>query len=68
MKKNLQKATGMLLLMMVVGSAWGQTTLAPGDLILVTVNSDSPDNFDFVPLVDIASGTVIRSNPSLSNA
>ena len=26
MKKNLQKATGMLLLMMVVGSAWGQTT------------------------------------------
>ena len=59
MKKNLQKATGMLLLMMVVGSAWGQTTLAPGDLILVTVNSDSPDNFDFVPLVDIASGTVI---------
>ncbi|MDP2722627.1 MAG: T9SS type A sorting domain-containing protein [Bacteroidales bacterium] len=27
MKKKLQKATGMLLLMMVVGSAWGQTLL-----------------------------------------
>ena len=40
--------------------AIGQTLLSPGDLLLVTVNADGSDNFDFVPLADIASGTVIN--------
>ncbi len=46
------------------------TTLAPGDLVIVTVASDtnfasgspcaSQNSFDFVPLVDIGSGTTIH--------
>lgn len=36
-----------------------QTTLAPGDLMIVNVNADDNDNFDFVPLVDLSVGTVI---------
>lgn len=36
-----------------------QSTLSPGDLMVVTVNSDSPDSFDFVPLIDLEAGTVI---------
>lgn len=39
---------------------WGQTSLSPGDIIMVTVNADGNDNFDFVPLVDLSSGTVIN--------
>ena len=37
----------------------GQTTLTAGDLMMVTVNADGDDNFDFVPLVDLESNTVI---------
>lgn len=36
-----------------------QTTLHPGDIIIVTVSADGADNFDFVPLVDLSAGTVI---------
>jgi len=36
-----------------------QTTLSPGDLVVVTVNADGNKNFDFVPLVDLEIGTVI---------
>jgi hypothetical protein len=37
-----------------------ETVLGPGDLMLVTVNADGGDAFDFVPLVDLEAGTVIR--------
>lgn len=37
-----------------------QTTLAAGDLMIVTVNADGNDNFDFVPLVDMEANTVIK--------
>ncbi len=46
----------MLLVSIRVG---GETTLLPGDLMIVTVNADGNDNFDFVPLVDLAAGTEI---------
>jgi len=37
-----------------------QTTLSAGDLIIPTVNADGDKNFDFVPLVNLESGTVIN--------
>jgi len=45
---------------MMLSSIHAQTTLNPGDLVIVTVNQDAPDNFDFIPLVDIQAGTVIN--------
>jgi len=36
-----------------------QTILSPGDVIVVNANSDSPDSFDFVPLVNLQSGTTL---------
>lgn len=41
-------------------NVFGQTTLTPGDIMLVTLNADSVKNFDFVPLVNLASETEIR--------
>ena len=57
MKKKPLTILMLLLLFSTVG--WGQTTLSPGDILIVTVNSDGSDNFDFVPLVNIATGTII---------
>jgi hypothetical protein len=34
-------------------------TLAPGDIALIGINSDDPDEFAFVPFVDLPTGTVI---------
>jgi len=51
-----------LFVFFVLGAAvksYAQTTLSPGDVTVVTVNADSPDNFDFVPLVNLQSGTTI---------
>ena len=36
----------------------GQTTLTAGDLMMVTVNADGDDNFDFVPLVPFKKSTL----------
>jgi len=49
-----------LAIVLMAGVAWGQTTLSPGDLMMVTVNADGSDNFDFVPLVDLEAGTIIN--------
>ncbi len=48
-----------LLLFAPLGALRAQTTLSPGDLLLVTINADGDDNFDFVPLIDLAANTVI---------
>ena len=37
-----------------------QTTLSAGDIIIPTVNADGDKNFDFVPLINLESGTVIK--------
>jgi len=41
-------------------SANSQSTLSAGDIAIVGMNCDNPDEFAFVPLVDLESGTVIR--------
>ncbi len=38
---------------------FGQTTLSPGDVAIVGLNCDNPDEFSFVVLVDIAPNTQI---------
>ncbi|HEX6982735.1 MAG TPA: lamin tail domain-containing protein [Balneolaceae bacterium] len=40
--------------------SYAQTTLSPGDLVVVTVNSGGTDNFDFIPLTDLEAGTIIH--------
>ena len=35
------------------------TTLAPGDLAIIGLNTDNPDSFSFVLLTDIGAGTEI---------
>ena len=37
----------------------GQTTLSPGEMAIIGIGGDNPDNFHFVFLVDIESGTEI---------
>ena len=39
--------------------AQAQTTLTPGDLVVVSVRGDNPDDFRFIPLVDLAPNTEI---------
>ncbi len=39
---------------------FGQTTLAPGDVVITGFNSDNPDSFSFVLLTDIAATTQIK--------
>jgi len=51
-------------LVLLTGFALGQTTLSAGDIAIFGVNCDSPDNFGFVLLVDIESGTEIRFTDS----
>lgn len=36
-----------------------QTTLNPGDLVIINVQADTPDTFIFIPMVDLAAGTVV---------
>ena len=43
-----------------VNFGFGQTTLAAGDIAITGVNSDGTDEFSFVLLKDIVSGTVIN--------
>lgn len=40
--------------------SFGQTTLTAGDLVVIEMQGDSPDGFRFVPLVDLAAGTIIK--------
>jgi endonuclease I len=40
--------------------AYAQTTLSAGDVVVLGYNYDNPDQVKFVPLVDLASGTVIK--------
>ncbi len=53
---------------MMLSSIHAQTTLNPGDLVIVTANQDGADNFDFIPLVDLQAGTVIKFTDNGYNA
>jgi RHS repeat-associated protein len=48
-----------LLLALRPTSSQAQTVLQPGDIIITGVNTNSPDVFAFVPLVDLAAGTKV---------
>ncbi len=39
---------------------YSQTTLSAGDIAIVGVNTDNPDEFAFVLLTDVTTGTSIR--------
>jgi hypothetical protein len=55
------KKIGLLSLTLVLcGMAWGQSTLNPGDIAIISMYTDNPDTFAFVLMVDIQAGTVIR--------
>jgi endonuclease I len=41
-------------------AAYSQTVLSPGDVAIIGYNYDNPDVVKFVPLVDIAAGTVLK--------
>lgn len=41
-------------------TSYAQTTLSAGDVVVLGYNYDNPDQIKFVPLVDLAAGTVIR--------
>jgi len=45
-------------------SVKAQTALSPGDIAIIGVNADNPDDFAFVALVDIQAGTEIRFTDS----
>ena len=40
-------------------ASFGQTTLTPGDIIIIGLQADTPKTFRFVPLVDLDAGTEI---------
>lgn len=48
-----------ILLFLLPALANAQTTLSPGDLVILNVQADNPDQFIFVPLIDLDANTVI---------
>ncbi len=61
MPSRLLSASIFLLLGLAVSPivAWSQP-LSPGDIAVVSLNADNPDEFSFVALTDIAAGTEIK--------
>lgn len=49
-----------LFLLFALNGVRGQSVLYPGDIALLTLNSDGLKNFDFVALVDLTAGTTIH--------
>lgn len=41
-------------------TVYGQTILAPGDVVFVGIDAGSGGSFEFIPLVDLEAGTVIH--------
>ena len=54
----------LLMLFGLVQVAYTQTNLSAGDIAIIGANTDDPDDFAFVLLVDIESGTEIRFTDS----
>lgn len=48
------------LLLLSVANLFGQTTLSAGEVAILRINADNPDEFVFVLLADIAAGTTIQ--------
>lgn len=56
MKKNI---TFLILVILTTVLSYGQSILSPGEIAITGFNSDNPDQFTFVLLTDILSGTQI---------
>ncbi|KAF0152441.1 MAG: extracellular ribonuclease [Ignavibacteria bacterium] len=48
----------------VTTSTYATQTLAAGDIAIIGIHTDDPDQFSFVPFVDLQAGTVIRFTDS----
>ncbi len=58
-KRNLILGSIAFILAGVSGRIQAASILAPGDVVLVTLNASVPDGFDAVPLVPLEEGTVV---------
>jgi len=56
----MKKITLLLLLLLAFDFSYGQTTLDVGDIAITGFISDDPDEFSFVLLTDVTTGTVIN--------
>mgnify|MGYP005842254511 FL=1 len=52
--------TVLLVSLFFVSSLYSQTTLSAGDVVLLGANCDNPDDFAFLFLVEVETGTVIK--------
>ncbi len=59
MKTKLLKLLFVLPMLFATSNTFAQTTLAPGDIVIIQLQGDDPDSFAFVTFVDIAAGTGI---------
>ncbi|MGH1383480.1 T9SS type A sorting domain-containing protein [Kordia sp.] len=59
MKTKLLSILVALPIFLLTTSAFAQTTLAAGDIVVIQLQGDDPDSFAFVTFVDIAAGTGI---------
>lgn len=67
MKDALRRAIPVLLVAgfgLAGADAAANTLLGPGDLVITGVNADNPDQFVFVPLIDLDAGTTITFTDS----
>ncbi len=55
----MKKITYIMILLLTINLGYGQTTLSAGDIVITGFNSDNPDEFSFILLVDVVSGTQI---------
>jgi len=56
----MKKITYLLIMLLAINFSYGQTTLAEGDIAITGVNADNPDQFSFVLLTDVLTGTIIN--------
>ena len=56
----MKKITLLIVLLFAFSFSYGQTTLSEGDIAITGVNADNPDEFSFVLLTDVTSGTIIN--------
>ncbi len=60
MKTSVRISLTILVIFSFFNRSFSQTTLAPGDIAIIAVNSTDPDQMAFVALRDLAAGTVIN--------
>lgn len=56
----MKKITFLLAMLLAFSYGYGQTTLSAGDIAITGFNSDDPDEFSFVLLIDVTNTTTIK--------